>query len=398
MTKQERQQIEDQLQKAESAINQIHRIIEADDSEPKPNEPPIDLPPPSENGIIVGSRDELLAAIDSAKGGETIQLKPGNYGAIEINKKDFEPPLSITSLRNSSLAVLNSLVVSRSSGIHISHLDFRCDLSPGQSSHFDAAVFFYKCSNVSVLSCDIDARSKETGTYSALACRLCKNVAFQVCDLHHGKRGLIVTQSTYVIIKSNLFSDNVGDNLQVGPDCEHIKIYENTFETLFRLGDIHPDHIQFHTSGATKPTRFIFIYDNNIFQREGWSQSIFMRDEGGVGIENVSIHNNLILNAHVHGITAQVRNSDISNNSVLWNGIAPGFKHCIPAINVNVADGNRVERNVAGGFDLNGEGLDNRVIWREHYDSAFVNGLVPIADAKPGDFKRLGDASTGAYR
>ena len=87
--------------------------------------------------------------------------------------------------------------------------------------------------------------------------------------------------------------------------------------------------IQFWTNGTTSPSTNITISENFLDSGNGeWTQSIFMRNEAvdsqGAGTEmfyqNVLIENNVIYNAHTHGITVgEADGLIIRNNTILQN-------------------------------------------------------------------------------
>ena len=87
--------------------------------------------------------------------------------------------------------------------------------------------------------------------------------------------------------------------------------------------------IQFWTSGTTSPSTNITIRGNILNSGAGdWTRSIFMRNEmvdlGLAGDEmfyqNILIENNVIYNAHAHGITVgETDGLTIRNNTILYN-------------------------------------------------------------------------------
>ena len=113
----------------------------------------------------------------------------------------------------------------------------------------------------------------------------------------------------------------------------------------------HLDMIQFWTTGTTSPSTNIIIRGNILNSGAGdWTQSIFMRNEmvdlGLAGTEmfyrNILIENNVIYNAHAHGITVgETDGLTIRNNTILYNAtISDGSVVHVPTINSSNASTN----------------------------------------------------------
>ena len=92
--------------------------------------------------------------------------------------------------------------------------------------------------------------------------------------------------------------------------------------------------IQFWTNGTDAPSTDIMIRGNLLASGRGtWTQSIFMRNEevdtGRAGMEmfyrNILIEENVIANAHLHGITVgETEGLVIRQNTVLRNALSEG--------------------------------------------------------------------------
>ena len=109
--------------------------------------------------------------------------------------------------------------------------------------------------------------------------------------------------------------------------------YIHDFIANMESGD-HADMIQFWTTSTTSPSTNIVIRDNILNSGGGdWTQSIFMRNEmvdtGEAGKEmfyrNILIEDNVIYNAHAHGITVgETDHLTIRNNTILHNAASGG--------------------------------------------------------------------------
>jgi hypothetical protein len=188
-------------------------------------------------------------------------------------------------------------------------------------------------------------------------------------------RGLLVRESRNVIIRGNEFDGMRSDGMDFA-QVEGVLIERNHLHDFDRPPGVkdHPDMIQFWTASTTKPSRDIVIRDNVLNAGSGpWTQSIFMRNElvdaRGAGKEmfyhTILIEENVIVNAHPHGITVgETLGLTIRNNTVVRNAKAAGEGHkpsfWIPRIRVaKKSEDVRIERNVTAAVD----GLDGQKDW-----------------------------------
>ncbi|WP_168199330.1 right-handed parallel beta-helix repeat-containing protein [Pseudorhodobacter turbinis] len=147
------------------------------------------------------------------------------------------------------------------------------------------------------------------------------------------------------------------------PQVENVLIENNHIHDFSRSLESkdHADMIQFRTNKTDKPSRDIVIRDNLLNSGKGaYSQSIFMRNEevdtGRSDTEmfyrNVTIENNMIINAHLHGITVgETDGLIIRRNTVVRNGRSEGKKKnpalWTPQIRVNKSSRNvLITRNI----------------------------------------------------
>ena len=75
--------------------------------------------------IYVSNKAELLSALSSAKGGDTIELKSGDYGSLEINNLDFNSYVTLKSADGNMGATFTDIEVFNSSNIRFDsvHID-----------------------------------------------------------------------------------------------------------------------------------------------------------------------------------------------------------------------------------------------------------------------------------
>ena len=73
--------------------------------------------------FYVSSSADLQSALSQAKGGDTIELAGGDYGALNI-RSSFTSPLTIVSADNNDPASFSSMSISNSSNITLDSIDF----------------------------------------------------------------------------------------------------------------------------------------------------------------------------------------------------------------------------------------------------------------------------------
>lgn len=126
-------------------------------------------------------------------------------------------------------------------------------------------------------------------------------------------RGLVFHSCDQLQISDSLIENMSSDGLNFA-QVQNVVLANNIIRDFRRAPDsgAHPDMIQFWTNRTTRPSRNIKIQGNLLWAGSGqWSQSIFMRNEKvdsqGAGPEmfyqDILIEENLIINAHLHGIT-----------------------------------------------------------------------------------------------
>src|SRR3546814_7735874 len=77
------------------------------------------------SAVTISSAAQLASALKAAKGGETFDLAPGNYGALLIQSRRFSTPVTFRSIDPSKPAVFSvQSVVRDSSGVSFDDFSF----------------------------------------------------------------------------------------------------------------------------------------------------------------------------------------------------------------------------------------------------------------------------------
>lgn len=373
------------------------------------------------NVVTVHDPAGLMRAIANAKPPERILLATGDYGAITIANSSrlhavFAAPLTIASADPTQPAHLSRLTIAGARDITLEDLNFAYSFHAGD--HYWTAPFAIYDSNNIVLRHNrfigdvargVSPQVDGHGFGMALSIRGSDGVTATDNDISRFAIGLRVLACSNVTVTGNNIHALRMDGMDVA-QVKHILIARNRihdFEKATSSKD-HPDMIQFWTSGTKSPTTDVTI-ENNLLNAEGkgWTQSIFMRNElvdtHKAGPEmfyrNIVIRQNVIINAHIHGITVGETNGlTISNNTLIHDARSNGPRKnpnlWRPRIEVTKAATDvTITGNVTLGFtpqnlQPNWKVADNLIVQDQHpnapnyYDAVFVN-------ARKGDPRNL---------
>ena len=337
--------------------------------------------------IMVSTLSELYAALASAEGGETIALAPGNYGELFLGKKSyfditFPSNVTITSADPNNPAVFTDLDIREASNLTLDSLVFDYTFIPGQP----ISVKPFKISggeNITVSNSTFDGDvaqgvSALDDGFSAghgLTVSGTDNVTITGNEVYNFQRGFVIGGGSNIVVTNNELHSLRMDGMNF-TSVQNVLIEGNYIHDFRRPpgSDDHADMIQFWTNGTTVPTTDVIIRGNVLDIGEGDStQSIFMRndmvDRGLAGPEmfyqNITIEENVITNAHKHGITVgETDGLVIRQNTVLHadGGNQDGLDDSveIPLISVASTSTNvTVTGNVASGIS----GLSTQTDW-----------------------------------
>ncbi|WP_298388347.1 right-handed parallel beta-helix repeat-containing protein [Ruegeria sp.] len=190
-------------------------------------------------------------------------------------------------------------------------------------------------SNISILNStfDGDVASGLTsvdngyGSGKALIVDGSSNITVAGNEVYDFWKGLAFGNSKDLTVQNNEIHSLRSDGMNF-VDVQGVLIegnYLHDFEGSPNSGD-HPDMIQFWTNNTTEPSTDIVIRGNTFDIGQGtWTQTIFMRnieaERGNTALyyQNVTIENNLIYNAHLHGISiGETDGLTIANNTMVY--------------------------------------------------------------------------------
>jgi hypothetical protein len=273
--------------------------------------------------ITVTNRSELLSVLSTLRGGETVSLAPGSYGALNISNLAAASTITFTSADPTRPAKLDMVVATNSKNLAFS------DLAVGSDRGSDPAWASYASFQVSrsqsVSLTRLKVGSSDDGNYQndrpGISILNSQGVSVTDSEIANASSGILGNDSSGLVIARNSIQKILLDGAQFG-NIQGITLSGNRFTNFFKEPYAHADAIQFFTSGTSTPSRDIRIENNVITQGIGnGTQGIFLKDEvGWLPYENVSIINNFLYNndSDWNGVTIQgARNVDIRSNTIL---------------------------------------------------------------------------------
>lgn len=332
------------------------------------------LPALAQSHIDISGPSALSKALRTVEPGTVLALAPGAYGELVIHDRQGTPESRITirpasgadgdvsfsrlDLRDSAYITLDNLTfdytfssrdmpsfrpfqVNASRAIHITNSLFDGDVATGVSPESDGYA-----------------------TAFGLSVRGSAETLIDGNEIRAFFRGFVATQSADLVVRGNDIHSIRMDGMNFA-QVQKVRIEANHIHSFKRSlnSKDHADMIQFWTNGTEVASSDIIIRDNILNSGKGYfTQSIFMRndlvDRGLAGKEmfyrDITIENNVVLNAHLNGISVgETDGLIIKNNTVLHNLASDGHKDnpglWTPQIRAAPASKNvQIAQNVAG--------------------------------------------------
>jgi len=160
--------------------------------------------------INVANAAQLSAAIQSARGGETILLAAGNYGALTIKNLAMASTVTIKSADPAHDAVISDLRVSNSSNFRFEDIDLHRVLAPGEAD-FTQAAYISKSSNIAIVGVDftgsLDGNAANDGT--GLRITGGQNISITGSTFEQWKLAVMLSDTTGLTVSGNTLTSVV---------------------------------------------------------------------------------------------------------------------------------------------------------------------------------------------
>ncbi|WP_298438181.1 right-handed parallel beta-helix repeat-containing protein [uncultured Jannaschia sp.] len=268
----------------------------------------------------------LIDQLDAARPGDTLMLAPGAYPEMRIVGVQGTAAQPITIRAAEGSVRIGTAVLRDAAHLVLSDLDFQ----PAADAPDEP---FRVVASRDIVMQDMRFAGPEALTRRALRVTETDGFTLTRSEITGFRTGTLIDDSTGITLTENLLH-GLGLDGMTFAEVEDVRIEDNTIRDFSdrRTGGTHPDMIQFWTAGTDRPSQGIVIRGNLLDSGRGpWTQSIFMRnervDQHEAGPEmfyrDVTIEENVILNAHTHGITVgETEGLTIRRNTVVRNAFA----------------------------------------------------------------------------
>ncbi|WP_138935597.1 right-handed parallel beta-helix repeat-containing protein [Roseovarius arcticus] len=328
------------------------------------------------HGQTIRTVDELFSALNHARGGETFLLAAGNYGVLSI-KSNFRSPVTLRSADAKAMASFSEAYLDHASNITFDTIKFNYTYSPGASYH--SSKFRVENSSDITFTASLFEGDTASGTGTAadglgtgkgLVVKGSKNIDVVNSEFHSWWTGLTINTSSNIHVLGNNIHGIRSDGIKLGRIQTALveKNYIHDFKGADSLSD-HRDMIQIQRSSGAG-VNDLTIRDNIFDMASGdWTQTIWAgRDRASANDptnwhRNILIENNLIYNAHTHGISINLAEGlSVRRNSLIRVRRSNTKNISIPKIRVS-KDSRYVviEQNVVGAIG-GYEGQQNWVV------------------------------------
>ena len=252
--------------------------------------------------IRVTNQTQLLSALKTATGGDTILLANGDYGDVTL-KNQFSTTVTLKAEHDDG-ATFSSLTLTAAKNITVDGLHFEDGFTARNGS-----------SNISVQNCDSD---------NLLYFRDVSNLTVNNSTATGGTFGILLNSVQNFKVTNNTFGQVTEDVMRITGNSYGGLIENNTIGDTIAKKPTHPDLIQMFSYDGFTP-RDITIRGNLIYDdpatgaSDTAAQGIFMAGGGTTGYRNILIEDNLIYtrSANTIFVGGGQENVVIKNNTLM---------------------------------------------------------------------------------
>ena len=270
----------------------------------------------------VANQSQFKSALNSAKSGDNIVMKAGNYGNVTISNEKFSSKVTISSESSSNPATFTKLYMTNSSNITFKGVEFDYTSSSGSTIPFNVK----SSSNLTFDNVTFDGLTQSGhGTGVGLKVYSSSNVTVQNSDFVNFNKGMETWNNTNFKLLNNDFNNIAYDGVVVG-HSKGVLIQGNEINIRNAVGDNHRDVIQFYNQGSKAPSSDVTIKGNVLTADNGITHGIFFgnNDARGGGssefYKNVTIEGNTIKTGQVLALAmGGAQNVSIKKNIVIQN-------------------------------------------------------------------------------
>lgn len=321
--------------------------------------------------ITVFNKTQLTNAVKGVTGGEEIRLAPGNYGNSYWRDIFPSSEVKIVSRDNNNKAVIELLDFRRGKNFTFNRIKF--DQNHVGKEWRQQTLTMHDVDNVKVTNCEIKAGrisardGRSYGTGNGLYVLRGENFLLEDNKIYNLFVGSRFLDSDNITVRSNEYFGIGGDALNFAQVTDAV-IEENYVHDIDNWTDWghHNDMLQIWTTSTTAPSTNVTIRRNVFYTGEAngrASQTIHIRNEEfnksgtKLNIRNVTLDNNFVYNATVHGIwVADAIGVNITNNTLIFDddakydyeGVDVTYRTTAPMIHVSDNSTNvKIQKNAS---------------------------------------------------
>lgn len=292
----------------------------------------------------VSGPEALALALESVAPGTTLRLAPGDYGGLGFRRGGGAAgaPVTLAAADPAHPPRFDRMDLREVAHLVLEGLQFDYTFSAADKIYFRPFTVV-DSRDVTIHGCLFDGdcargvSAVDDGFGWAFGLGVTEVVGFAIegCEIRDFFRGLVVARCRDVTVLGCDLHDLRMDGMNFA-QVQNVRIEGNQIHDFNRSLDSkdHADMIQFWTNGTDAPSTDIVIRGNLLASGQGWfTQSIFMRNEevdkgragDGMFYRNILIEENVIANAHLHGISVgETDGLVIRQNTVLRNALSEG--------------------------------------------------------------------------
>lgn len=303
---------------------------------------------------VVSNSAELMAALADAQPGDTIELAPGNYGDVVIDGYQFTHTVSIRSQDPNAPATFDALFIKNASFLTFDHIAVKHALASGEPD-WSSAFRIDKSDHITVSNSEISgtADGNHTNDGQGLLVLDSTNVILEGNLFHDLKTGLSVGRSEDIVVRHNTFVDIRSDGADFA-NVRRVVVDGNVFTDFhpaFSLGD-HPDMIQVWNDGSYGDMSDIVISNNKLSQGSGGNvQGIFIQGAlaGSDGTLPPALHDVIVSGNTINiGAAQGIWLSDVNSARISANTLTQSEGGgSVPSIRTDHTTGTTVDHNTA---------------------------------------------------
>lgn len=341
--------------------------------------------------INVSNAAQLRTVLRTVKGGDTILLAPGDYGAVSISSVNPSSLVTIRSADPNADAKLFSLSIQRSSNIAIADVDISRPTLANERPGTTNAVTIGSSRGISLTGIDLTGSLDNNASNDGLGINLqaSQRVAILDSTFRQFRTAIVVTNAQDVIVAGNTITETrEGVNMSGVRNGLFERNLVRDLQPDYAGGD-HPDAFQVHTTSRLASANLMFR-DNVVLEGStpGGIGGFMIGNETwmeGTRHQNISIVNNFYQSTFRHGVSISGASNVLIDNNTVIDSARAGVQAGIVVLRVDNA---QVTDNLAAVFTVDQStrviSTNNIDVWDARSQKGMAAGLLFASDVAAG--------------